>query len=659
MKNLLFFLLAIVTYSNGWSQNIGIGTAAPNASAMLEISSNNKGLLIPRLTSSQRNAIASPAKGLMAFDSSQNSFWYYNGSTWKEIAGNTYNADSMLVVGKQTGSITNYNLTANASASDSSGYLYDSGGPLGNYGNNENFVFQINVTGTEIATDIIVLNNNMESPYDSLTITDDFGHRYLLQGTTTGTYRIFGRVFVQFKTNFANTMAGFAIRWNGVYPSTNNNYDASQNTGWYYNPAKNYMRGGVNVNNRWNPDSSGLYSFAFGYNNKAFGNYSLSMGNVTSASGFASTAIGSNTIASGYYSTAMGVGTTASGDASIAMGSGTIANYSYCIAMGYGSKAGGLSSIAMGQNSIAFGDNSIAMGSYTNSSAGYSTAIGYHTTVSGAFSTALGSFTVANGNFATALGYQTEASGNYSAAMGYNIKSKSYGGLSIGFYNDSTNATSATSFNPLNRIFQIGIGTADNARSNAMTVLQNGNVGIGTTTPAALLDVNGNASFNDKSILLRNGGNPYHGLRYDSIVDGPYLFGYNGGALGTSGLPNSLNWDWNGNVSVHSNFTVQNGKGIIRSTDGTQKKQLSNNVLVNTSLAAGATTSINFTFSESFSSPPDAYVGNVVSGGGGWAEVILMVANVSTTGGTLYVHNTTNGTWNPNFTVKVIAIGPQ
>jgi hypothetical protein len=333
------------------------------------------------------------------------------------------------------------------------------------------------------------------------------------------------------------------------------------------------------------------------------------------------------------------------GSYSYSIGSSTIASGSYSIAIGNTSTASGFSSTALGGLTSASGSNSTAMGYLTNASGTYSTAIGYQSTATGAFS--------------TSFGFNSSASGTYSIAMGYHTQAKSLVGFSIGIYNDSTNAANATGVNPLNRIFEIGNGTANNARSNAMTVLQNGKVGIGLTSPVTLLDVNGDASFNDKTILLRNGADLNHGLKYDAGVNGPYLFGYDGGALGAVGFSNSLTWNKNGNVSVLNNFTVQNGKGIIRSTDGTQKKQLSTNVLVNTSLAAGASTSINFTFSESFSSAPDAYVGNVVSGGGGWAEVIMTIGNVSTTGGTLYVHNSTNGIWNPNFTVKVIAIGPQ
>lgn len=63
---------------------------APHASAMLDIKVNaaaKKGLLIPRMTSAQRSAIASPAAGLMVYDTDTQSFWYWNASAWTNLAG--------------------------------------------------------------------------------------------------------------------------------------------------------------------------------------------------------------------------------------------------------------------------------------------------------------------------------------------------------------------------------------------------------------------------------------------------------------------------------------------------------------------------------------------------------------------------------------------
>ncbi|MEL7248079.1 MAG: tail fiber domain-containing protein [Bacteroidota bacterium] len=56
----------------------------PDSTAMLDISSTDKGLLTPRMTTTQREMISSPATGLLVFDTTQNSFWYYS-EGWKQI----------------------------------------------------------------------------------------------------------------------------------------------------------------------------------------------------------------------------------------------------------------------------------------------------------------------------------------------------------------------------------------------------------------------------------------------------------------------------------------------------------------------------------------------------------------------------------------------
>ena len=66
---------------SGFTQ-IGINTQNPDASAALDISSNNKGLLIPRV---ETNSIANPAVGLMIFQPSDNGFYFYNGSNWQQL----------------------------------------------------------------------------------------------------------------------------------------------------------------------------------------------------------------------------------------------------------------------------------------------------------------------------------------------------------------------------------------------------------------------------------------------------------------------------------------------------------------------------------------------------------------------------------------------
>jgi hypothetical protein len=66
---------------------VGVGTVIPDASSMLDISSTSKGLLTPRMTTSEKNAIVTPADGLIVYDLTLKSFYYYNAtlSAWVRI----------------------------------------------------------------------------------------------------------------------------------------------------------------------------------------------------------------------------------------------------------------------------------------------------------------------------------------------------------------------------------------------------------------------------------------------------------------------------------------------------------------------------------------------------------------------------------------------
>jgi len=65
--------------------NVGIGTTSPSASALLDVSSTTRGLLPPRMTGVQRDAISSPAAGLMIYNTTTNKLNFYNGTAWEAI----------------------------------------------------------------------------------------------------------------------------------------------------------------------------------------------------------------------------------------------------------------------------------------------------------------------------------------------------------------------------------------------------------------------------------------------------------------------------------------------------------------------------------------------------------------------------------------------
>ena len=71
--------------------NVGIGTTTPNASAALDVSSTGKGLLIPRMLSSQRSAIASPATVLLVYQTDVTAgFQYYTGTAWASLGSGAF-----------------------------------------------------------------------------------------------------------------------------------------------------------------------------------------------------------------------------------------------------------------------------------------------------------------------------------------------------------------------------------------------------------------------------------------------------------------------------------------------------------------------------------------------------------------------------------------
>jgi len=91
MKTLFVFLLAnVIAINTAFSQGAAINSAgtAADASAMLDISSTNQGILIPRLTEFQKNSIVLPATGLMIYQTDAiTGFWYFDGTIWVQSIG--------------------------------------------------------------------------------------------------------------------------------------------------------------------------------------------------------------------------------------------------------------------------------------------------------------------------------------------------------------------------------------------------------------------------------------------------------------------------------------------------------------------------------------------------------------------------------------------
>ncbi len=227
---------------------------------------------------------------------------------------------------------------------DSTGRIYDPGGPSGNYLANmiayASFDgFGTSIIGIEITAEAMALGTG-----DSLIIKETSSSTNILLAVGNG-YTATGkwffnstRIHIIFKSNAdPATGIGFSLLFKALYNNSASLPDISGATGQV-----------LSFDTKNGSFRSGLL------NNDAKGNFSTAMGQLGTASGFTSTAIGFQTTASGNYSIATGVQTTASGDFSTAMGRSTTAS--------------GDNSTAMGNNvstnnqdgSFVIGDNSIS-----------------------------------------------------------------------------------------------------------------------------------------------------------------------------------------------------------------------------------------------------------------------------------------------------------
>ncbi len=97
LQRIVYILLFTLSASAvGFAQNAVLNTdgASPDPSAMFDIQSTERGLLIPRMTSAQRIAIPSPAVGLLVFDQTAKAFFLYDGTAWQEILKRSTDTDT-------------------------------------------------------------------------------------------------------------------------------------------------------------------------------------------------------------------------------------------------------------------------------------------------------------------------------------------------------------------------------------------------------------------------------------------------------------------------------------------------------------------------------------------------------------------------------------
>lgn len=124
-KTILVALFAIGSAA-GYSQ-IGIGTTTPDASSILDIESTTQGFRPPRMTTTQRTAITSPANGLMVFDTTLGSFYYYDTLTTSWIKTSSTKQERLKYKLIKSTDVLATVLADEKTAGSNTKYLLDSG----------------------------------------------------------------------------------------------------------------------------------------------------------------------------------------------------------------------------------------------------------------------------------------------------------------------------------------------------------------------------------------------------------------------------------------------------------------------------------------------------------------------------------------------------
>ena len=454
----IIVVLMIVAAQEASAQGVAINEngAAPDPSAMLDVQSTEKGVLVPRMSQAQRDAIPSPATGLLIYQTDNEPGFYFNAGTpgspfWQGISGSE-------------GGSGQWNNNANMIYYDQGNVGIGFNAPparitaIGNFGNPSipGFASSGIARFGIIPQEAIDIGKKIAPPHTGWIqagfngdIADPLALNPVGGNIGIGTSNPIALLHA-----VGNDTGQGNVLFEGSFKSSNPGSPPKEGPGtrmmWY--PDKAAFRAGQVTGDQWENQNIGNRSVGFGFNTTASGSSSTAIGYATTASGSSSTAIGYFSDASGYSSTAIG----------------------------YSAKSSGFAS----------------------------TAIGHDTQALGNWSTAMGRLTIAYSTYETAIG----------------VRNTEYSPLDP---ND---------WHPNDRLFVIGNGEGygANARSDALVVLKNGNIGIGNSFPLNRLHIR--LSDNDDFVVVDRGSTGFgpimewygfgqtHRLRLEYIENAVYNF---------------------------------------------------------------------------------------------------------------------------------------
>jgi Chaperone of endosialidase/Head domain of trimeric autotransporter adhesin len=559
---LLVALCYLTLFSATAQNNVGIGTTTPDASAVLDLTATTKGLLAPRMTQAQRNAITAPATGLLIYQTDNTpGFYAYNGTAWAAV-GSPSQLEKITENGK-TGyrilgrNAANYgdigteamDLSFSSSASTTRGATGDYATAMGRL----NTASGLHATAMGFFTaasgqSSTALGENTTASGNASTALGSGCIASGLNATAMGGNNIASGEAAT-AMGYSNTASGFASTASGfgvtaasqsevAIGNYNTTYTPSGTTS--FNTADRAFGVGIGTSTSARKDGLILYKDGtmflnkltaapttttdrlyvlnnkLNYNGAEVGNPSQ-LEKITENSQTGYRLLGSNPANYGdigtdaldlSFSDVASTVNGATGQNATAMGLNTIASGLNATAMGEVTTASEYGSTAMGVLTTASATTATAMGQSTTASGIASTAMGQNTNASGGYSTAMGYYAFATGTASTAMGSSTVASGSSSSAIGTGTTAPSFSEAAVGAYNTTYTPSSATAFNAADRAFGIGIGSSAAAKKDGFIVYKDGTMFLNKLTTAP-------TTTTDRLYVLNNKLN-YNGAEVDS-----------------------------------------------------------------------------------------------------------------------------------------------
>jgi len=464
----------------------GIGTITPNASSLLDITSTTKGVLVPRMTQTQRNAIVTPATGLLIYQTNNTTgFYYYSGTAWAAV----------------TPKSKGWSLTGNVGTVPGTNFI-----------------------GTNDAMDLVIKTNNTERL------------RVLSTGNVgIGTLSPAGMLHVKGNTDVSQLIIDANSTQSSTHPLIKLRNSSGTDLMWIHSDDLTNSFVGSNAGRVNNAASGGIYNTFTG--SKA--GYSNTTGSGNSANGYQ--ALFSNT--TGNYNTANGVQALLSnttGNSNTANGLSTLFSNkagNNGVAIGYSSQQNVNNTATSWDNtntSLGFqslrgsgnpanntGEANTAIGRealLSNSSGSFNTATGLQaltTNTTGSWNTANGQAALYNnktGNANTALGLGAL----FTDTEGYNNTATGYGAL---YFNITGGANTANGYEALYNNTIWGGNTANGFRALYNNTTGSGNTANGTEALFGNTTGNNNTALGNNADISSVDLTNATAIGYNAIVD--------------------------------------------------------------------------------------------------------------------------------------------